>query len=558
MDLLPRIARLWKEERNRILQTTSRIVSMLESEEITPGEHEPNENILKTGYEQLKKSFDPIHGGFGRAPKFPSPHNLLFLLRRWKNSGEEKTLEMVEKTLDKMRMGGIFDHLGYGYHRYSTDERWLVPHFEKMLYDQALLSMAHTEAFQATGKSRFKKTTEEILSYVLKDLTSQEGAFYASEDADSEGGEGRYYLWTLDELSNLLGKKDLELATGHFHIKREGNFREESTGDKTGGNILFTAEGSPEFIAGPDRDLESRSSKLEKIRRTLLARRRTRVRPARDEKILTDWNGLMIAALAKAGRAFQNSSYTGDARKAADFLWQKIMGKDGKLKHVFARGDASINGFIDDCAFYTWGLLELYHSLWDPLYLRRALDVQASCDRHFWDENSGGYYFTPDFSETLLARQKEFYDGAYPSGNAAAAYNLLRLERLTGNASFGKRAARLFRSLAPELRRNPLAHTHLLSGLGFALTEAEEIVITGDPDRDDTKRMLAMVQTAYLPHSTVLFVPAQEKNPLIHELAPFTRNMRPMDNKATAYICRNHTCQKPSTELQKLEQILNG
>ena len=440
MDLAPRIEELWRTQREQVLQSASKIMLALRQvPDSSPGQV-PGKDVLDSAYQQLAERFDPVQGGFSQAPKFPTPHNMLFLLRYWKRTGETRALEMVEKTLQAMRLGGIYDHVGFGFHRYSTDAEWLVPHFEKMLYDQAMLAMAYTEAYQATGKSEYAKTAQEIFAYVLRDMTAPNGGFYSAEDADSEGVEGKFYVWNLEDIDRVLESGEADLVKRVFNAKLSGNFEEEATGRLTGSNILHQKSSLSEVASELKLSREELEERLQEARKKLFAAREKRIHPHKDDKILTDWNGLMIAALSKGAQAFDQPKYADAARKAADFIFKTMRDPSGRLLHRFRDGEAALHAHVDDYSFLIWGLLELYEASFDVHYLQSALTLNDDFMAHFWDAGGGGLYFTADDAEELLLRKKEIYDGATPSGNSVAALNLLRLARITANADLEQRA----------------------------------------------------------------------------------------------------------------------
>ena len=340
---------------------------------------------------------------------------------------------MVEKTLTQMRLGGIYDQLGFGFHRYSTDAQWLVPHFEKMLYDQAMLIMAYTEAYQATGKVFYAGVAEEIITYILRDMTSAEGGFFSAEDADSEGIEGKFYLWTPQEIQKILGEKEAALFVKVFNVKEGGNFEDAGPGHNIDQNILHLQKPLPQLSKELGISENQLHSRLEDGRLKLFRAREKRIHPFKDDKILTDWNGLMIAALAKAGNVLDNQKYTAAAAKAADFILQNLTDDKGRLLKRYRKGKAGLSAHLNDYAFMVWGLLELYQATFEIKYLKDAIELNQQMLSHFWDEENGGLYMTADDSEKLLVRSKTIYDGAIPSGNSVAVFNLLRLGHMTGN-----------------------------------------------------------------------------------------------------------------------------
>ncbi|MDP3104376.1 MAG: thioredoxin domain-containing protein [Candidatus Methanoperedens sp.] len=380
LELIPEIRDIWKKNRGKAESLAAQIISSL-SEEQEAGE-ELKVDVLHVAYEQLLEAFDEQHGGFGGAPKFPTPHNLTFLLRYWKRTGDIMALRMVERTLTAMSMGGIYDHAGFGFHRYSTDAKWLVPHFEKMLYGQALLAMAYTEAYQATGNQEFKRIACEVFTYVLRDMTSPEGGFYSGEDADSEGVEGKFYVWTENEIDLALGEHS-ELMKKVFGIDKYGNFREE--GKSSGKNILYMSKTLTEMSANLKLPADQIRRRIGDAKQKLFAAREKRVHPGKDDKILADWNGLMIAAFAKGAQAFNEPAYADAACRAADFIFSRMRTDDGRLYHRYREGEPAVMAFLDDHAFLVWGLIELYEATFGVSYLRAALEITDIMMEHFWD-----------------------------------------------------------------------------------------------------------------------------------------------------------------------------
>jgi uncharacterized protein YyaL (SSP411 family) len=558
-DLVPSIKALWEGKKEEVLTSAERITGALDQIASESPGGELRKTTLKMAYEHLSQMFDEQYGGFGTAPKFPTPHNLMFLLRYWRRTGDDRALGMVEKTLRGMRLGGIYDHVGFGFHRYSTDSRWFLPHFEKMLYDQALLAMAYIEAYQATGgTAEYEQTAREILAYVLRDMTDPGGGFYSAEDADSEGEEGKFYLWTQDEAKRILSKEEAELLTTIFNMKEEGNYTEEATGKETGENIPFLKKPLSEIASDLAILLEEFGQKLEEARAKLFNVRTKRVHPHKDDKILTDWNGLMIAALAKGAQVFGESNYEKAARRAADFILTHMVDARGRLYHRYRDGEGAIAAFLDDYAFLTWGLIELYETTFEPPYLQKALDLNTIMLTHFWDREKGGFYFTANDADTILTRKKEIYDGAIPSGNAVAMLNLLRLARLTAHPELENKAAHISRTFSNAASQSPGSFAQLMIALDFALGTAYEVVIVGDPHAEDTKAMVKALRKAFVPSAVVLFRPADGAIVDITHLAEFTKDLTRINNRATAYVCRDFRCELPTTEAPQMLKLLQG
>ncbi len=553
VELIPRLQEVWENRREEVMDSAGKILAALETAAVPEAEGELGMEALDRAFEELSGSFDARHGGFGKAPKFPSPHNLLFLLRYWKRTGNPRALEMVESTLAAMRRGGLFDHLGFGFHRYATDETWLVPHFEKMLYDQAMLATTYVEAWQATGKSLYRKTAEEVFAYVLRDMVTPEGGLCAAEDADSEGVEGKFYVWTEREIRETLSEEDADLVIRAFNVSGEGNFRDEATGRKTGENILHRSQGPQARPLDPDE-----KKRLEAARETLFAIRERRVRPLRDDKVLTDWNGLMIAALARGARAFENPDYAEAAARAAALIEVRLSGTGGRLLHRYRDGQAAVEGHLDDYAFLAWGLLELYEATFEEKHLRWALELADAMRSRFEDAEKGGFFFAVKDASDLIVRKKELQDAAVPSGNSVAALVLLRLARLTGRSDLEESAYGVFQALAGTVERLPSAFTFLLSALDFAAGPTREVVIVGNRDGDDTRAMLRVLGSRFLPDTVTLLRPADRGTPDIDTLAPYVRHHEMVAGRASAYVCRDQACRTPVTGPQELLASIEG
>ena len=558
LELLPRVLEMWRTDRERLLESASEVAGALSATPGSEGAPDPGKEALELGAVQLAQRFDEEHGGFGHAPKFPTPHDLLFLLRRWSRTGDAWALRMVGRTLDAMRRGGIHDHLGGGFHRYSTDEAWLRPHFEKMLYDQALLMMAYTEAFQATGEQDYASVVRETASYLLLDMMSPDGAFCSAEDADSPGGEGAFYVWTEDELRRVLGDEDARLAATVFGATSEGNYVEEATGRRTGANVLHLTAPVAELAAQLDMDVPGLEERLLGIRNRLLRAREGRPRPQRDDKVLADWNGLVIAAVAKASRALGEPELAVIAEDAARFVLERMRAPDGRLLHRFRDGEAAVPATLDDHAFMAWGLLELYEATYEPRWLREAAALAHAMLDRFWDADAGGFFLTADDAERLLLRPKEAYDGALPSGNSVAALVLVRLGRMLADPSLEERAAGVMRAFSDDVGHNPASHAMMLCALDLALGPTHEVVVVGDPRKDDTRAMLDALRTRFLPHAVVLLRPEGEAGKGIVEVAPYLRDFGPKDGKATAYVCTHQLCQSPTTDVARMLELLGA
>ncbi len=530
LDLVPQIKNYWDNQRERLEAISKNVAISLGSGK--GGDEEIPVTVFDTAFTLLEDAYDEKYGGFGPAPKFPSAHNLLFLLRYWRRTGNEKALEMVEKTLREMHRGGIYDHIGYGFHRYSTDREWLVPHFEKMLYDQAMLLMAYTEAYQATGRQEYRRTGEEIITYVLRDIAALDGGFFSAEDADSEGEEGKFYLWDTDELEAILTAEEFDQIIEVYGVKPEGNYLDEASKRRTGKNILHLEQDIAE------------NKVLEEANNKLFEAREMRARPILDDKILTDWNGLMIAALCKAGRAFHIEEYIEEAVRSMEFITSTMF--DGNmLLHRYREGEANINGFIDDYAFMIWAFIELYQATHEKRFLDKATELNRIMIEKFNDPN-GGFFFTGNEGENLLTRKKELYDGAIPSGNSVAFYNLLRLSRLTGDTSLKEDADKLSRYFSSNVLGASNAYAMFLVGLDFAFGPSTEVVLTGENLETFTEEL----SREFLPN-TIIHVLTPELAEAIPYLAEIRATKNPM-----VYVCRDFVCNLPTDSVEKVMAMI--
>lgn len=538
MQLLPQIARMWQEERESLQESSDKIADWLNREEdsshggISPA-------VFEQAFSYFQKTYDRHYGGFGSQPKFPTPHNIFFLLRYYNQSKNPAALEMVEKTLESMYQGGIYDHIGFGFARYSTDRRWLVPHFEKMLYDNALLALAYLEAYQLTRKELYSRVAREIFAYVLRDMTSSEGGFYSAEDADSEGEEGLFYLWTANEVREILGEKGGAEFCQIYDITEKGNFEGRSIA-----NLLSKLPDHEELI------------RLEGWRQKLFTEREKRIHPHKDDKILTAWNGMMIAALAFGSRVLANDSYRQAAERAVNFIVKNLRREDGRLLARYREGEAMYPAYALDYACLIWGLIELYQAGMDAGFLELALELNRDMERYFWDEEKGGFFLYGNDAEELLARPKEIYDGAIPSANSVAILNLLRLARLSGENALEEKAARAIEYFAGSIRQAPGGHSLFLTALFNYQQPGQEIVIVGDATDSSTKSMLQLVNQRFLPTSLLVFKDISNPQVNLEAIIPFIRDMTAADGQSTAYVCSGFTCQQPTTNPKQLLELL--
>lgn len=490
MEVCRQIQSLWKNDSKRVLDAADGITGHLNQALTLFSDDGPDLNTghLDQAFAQISRSFDPQYGGFDPAPKFPTPHRLLFLLRHHHRTGNDHALEMVTHTLTAMRRGGLWDHAGFGFHRYSTDAGWLLPHFEKMLYDQALLANAYLETYQVTRNAFFARTAEEIFAYVLREMTHPQGGFYTAEDADSEGEEGKFYVWSWDEFDKISGAA-AERIPWHeiFNLRPEGNFADQATRQKSGANIPHLTRSWEQWAKTLDVAPQWLVHRWDVFRDKLFHRRKQRAAPLKDDKVLTDWNGLMVAALALGARVLGRPNYAVAAEKAVAFIQSRMTDDNGRLLHRYRDGQAAIAGMVADYAFLIMGLIELYRTTFKTRHLAYAIALQQKMDTGFWDSDRGGYYLIDAQNTELPVRPKEIYDGAMPSANSAALSNLMLLARLTGNPDWEARAHGLTRAFASTVARQPAAFTHFLTGLDLALHPGKEVVVTGNEADADTR-----------------------------------------------------------------------
>ncbi|MEE8441637.1 MAG: thioredoxin domain-containing protein [Spirochaetia bacterium] len=554
LDLLPFFADAWQTRRADIDATAAQVVDVLARlQAVPPSAGFPGADAIAAGVANLAGTFDREYGGFGERPKFPQAHVLLFLLRYSARTGDAEARRMAERTLTAIRHGGVFDQIGFGVHRYAVDRPWLTPHFEKMLYDQALMTLAYTEAYEATGGLLYEQSAREILTYVERDMTSPVGAFYASEDADSEGEEGTFYLWALDDILSVLGD-DGPLAVGLLGVSREGNHVDEVTGSSSGSNILHLPLGFRKFAADHSMPADELAGEWEIARRRLLEAREQRERPLLDDKILTDWNGLMIAAYARAGRVFDEPGYVAAAADAFSFVMTTLRRPDGRLLHRYRDGDAGIEGHLDDYAFLLWGAVELYGATYDPEFLGSALSIAETMVADFWDDANGGLFFTSAQTDTALVRQKVSIDTDLPSGNSVAMLQLARLARLTGRVEFEDRAWDIGRAFGAFIEQVPEGYTHMLTAVEYLAFPSYEVVVVGPRGSAVTEEMLERLRLTYLPGMVVLH--KEPKDSRLSDIAEFTRYHTLLNDQPTVYVCQNFACQLPTNDVEVMISLL--
>ena len=543
--LLQAVARAYRDQPEEVARSVDRILSALaNAEQPRPSEGPLDPALPRQAADGLLGLVDRRHGGLGGAPKFPHAAAFQLLLRHHRATRRRDLLDAVLLTCERMAHGGLYDQIGGGFHRYTVDGEWLVPHFEKMLYDNAQLPRLYLEAFQMTGEPWLRRITEETLDYLLRDMRDAEGGFYAATDADSEGEEGKYFVWTPTEVARLVDARDVELVCRYWDITPEGNFEGKSIP-----HVTLSVETVAKMFG---RSSEDAGTALARARTRLLAARAERVPPLRDEKVLTGWNALVIGTLAEAGRVLGVPRFVDAAVRAAEFTWTRLRA-GGRLLHVWARGRAKQDAYLDDHAFLAAALVDLYEATGHPGHLARARELVAALDARFHDDVAGGYFFTAADAERLITRQKSGADGSVPSGNAVAAHVLLRLHHLTGEGGYRTRAEEILRLYHDEAARNPFAYASFLQALELSLEGPAEVVVVGAAGAPDTHALWSAVAAVYLPHRVLV-----ASEPGAREILPPARERPQVDGRATAYVCRDFTCSPPVTDPAALRPLLEA
>jgi uncharacterized protein YyaL (SSP411 family) len=562
--VLEAVADAWRRDRGRVVESSRDALEQLRRQaEFGGGRGLVDGAAIESAFNQFRRSFDSRLGGFGGAPKFPRPSVHNFLLRYHARTGNDEALEMVLTTLGAMARGGMRDHLGGGFHRYSVDEFWFVPHFEKMLYDQAQLAISYLEAHQITGEAKYADVARGIFDYVLRDLRDAGGGFYSAEDADSvidpahphEKGEGAFYIWTQREIEEAAGQPAARWLSYRFGVEENGNVRHDPQNEFAGRNILFAAHSIEETAAHFDRGVEEVRAAILQGERLLLEARARRVRPHLDDKILTSWNGLIISAFAKGGAILHDERYAGAARRAADFVITRMYDPTaGLLFRRFRDGEAAIPGFLDDYAFFTQALLDLYEAQFDlrDLQLAAAL-AQRMRDR--FEDADGGFFSTAAGDRTLVMRMKDEYDGAEPSGNSIAALSLLRLAQFTGNQDFQKSAEAVLTTFASRLTGAPTAVPQMLVAHLFSLARPKQAIVAGEPGEAGTLELLRVLHSRFLPNTISMLVSESSRSALAAAV-PAVEEMRARDGRAAAYVCEDFACELPVTEADAFAALL--
>ncbi len=540
--VLESVARAYREKRETLSRDASAIVAELRQSDLLAGSRKGlDADILDAAASALLANYDARNGGFGRSPKFPPSMALSFLMRCFRRKGEKEYIDVVNHTLTKMAYGGIYDQLGGGFHRYSVDDEWLVPHFEKMLYDNALLSRAYLDAYLVTRNDLYRRICQETLDYVAREMTAPGGGFYSSQDADSEGKEGAFFTWRAGELESIIGEGEGGLFCRYYGVTREGNFE--------GRNILHVPTPADVFCRVNNIEPGRFADILQRKKKLLFEARESRIRPARDEKVLTSWNALMLQSFAEAGRALDRDDYLRTAVRNGEFLLSSLR-RDGKLLRSFKDGRARFNAYLEDYACLTDGLVSLYEATFEPRWIHEAENLAEQMIARFWDPQDKGFFFTSADHETLIHRPKEYYDGATPSGNSSAACALLRLWQLTGDDRWSAPAVSILENVGDLMGRRPAAFPHLLCALDFLLGQPLQIAVIGDPGESRTRELLQEVFHIYLPNKVVAC--GRNRGPALLKDKPQIAGI------PTAYVCRNFTCSLAVTTPGKLAERLRG
>ena len=563
--LLLSIADSWKNRRGEIAQSAESAVNFLRSPKNSRlTQKELSQETLYAFFERHKSSFDTEWGGFGQAPKFPRSHALSMLLRYWFRSGNGEALAMAEKTLNAMADGGIYDQIGGGFHRYSTDRQWRVPHFEKMLYDQALLTVTYLEAYQVTHQERYARVAREILDYVLREMTAPEGGFFSAQDADSQDPfdstkkrEGAYFVWKKSEIDAIFPEKEAGIVEYFYGIEEKGNALSDPHHEFEGQNVLYRAHPSEETASRFKITADDVGKIILDANQKLLQFRSRRPTPHLDDKVLTDWNGLMISAFSFASRVLDEPRYKKAAENAAKFIDKNLKDKDGRLLHRYRDGEAAISATLNDYAFLAEGYLGLYEATFDERWLKEALALTESMLSLFWDKKEGGFYLTASDAEALIARPKELYDGAVPSGNSVAVRDLFLLDRYTTQSRFREYADKTLKPFAEEIPAEPTSYPETLIALDFALGPSFEIIIAGERDDPSVKSMLKEINLRFIPNKIIMLHEEGPGGKALRALAPFLKDQTTLKGKATAYVCQNYTCSLPVTNVEGLRKLLD-
>ncbi len=565
-SILLRITEAWEQDKDKIVAAADDVLDQLrQATNVAPDPSlELERELLDEAYRQIKSSYDSRYGGFGEAPKFPRPSAPDFMLRYYARTGRQDALDMTLHTLREMAEGGIHDHLGGGFHRYSVDDRWHVPHFEKMLYDQGQLACTYLDAYQITHDPFLADVVRDILAYVQRDMTGEHGQFYSAEDADSgipgkpdEHAEGAFYVWERGEIDAVLGDPAADIFGYRYGIEKNGNVRQDPHGEFRHKNILFVAHSVAETAKKFNKTDAEITRILDEARGQLLAERNMRPRPHLDDKTITAWNGLMISAFARAHQVLEDPEYLEADRTAADFIRSRLYDEPrGVLLRRFRGGDAAIDAYLDDYAAMIRGLLDLYEASFDVEYLTWAIALQDKQDELFWDNSAGGYFSTTGEDETVLLRIKDDYDGAEPAPNSIAALNLLRLAQMTDIPHCRERADKTLAAFARQLTRAPHAMPQMMAAFDYHLDKPKQIIIAGDPDSQDTQDLLRQVHARFIPNKILMLADGADGQQTLARHFEFIASLDRIDGRATAYVCENNVCKLPTTAPTQLAEQL--
>ena len=543
--ILQGVAQAYRERPADVEKSVLQILEALQRmSESSPSKKDFAPDIIGESCEKIARAYDPDNGGLGQAPKFPNAGVYELFLRHYHHAKSQRYLEMVVHTLHKMAQGGIYDHLGGGFHRYSVDAKWLVPHFEKMLYDNAQLLRIYAQAYVITQEPLFKSVVEETAHYLLREMFHSDGGFYSTQDADSEGEEGKFFVWEPDEINRLLGEEDGEIFCRMYDVSEQGNFEEK--------NILhpiLTGDQASKFFRKEKDEIEALKVRAKE---KLLAAREKRIKPFRDEKIITAWNGLMLSGLAEAIKISNNPAWVEAANRTVDFIFGRLF-REGFLLHVYKDNQAKLLGYLDDYAFLAIGLLDLYEALFDRLFLKRAMQLTEIMLGEFWDERDGGFFYTGKTHEHLISRAKPIFDASIPSGNAMATQSLLRLYHLTGNHDYRTRAETVLRSYYEAMESQPFGFAHMLCAMDQYLRPAKEIVILGRQDDPRTTALIKDIRQLYLPNKLLQLVGPDQP---LEDISPLLQGKTQIDSQPTVYVCHNFTCSAPVTSWPELKPLL--
>lgn len=559
VDLITRINEVWINQKDQLTESAEKLYNVLSAESSRTYSPKPLESdILDAGFKTFQKMYDSKYGGFGRAPKFPRVSTFNFMFRYAERTGSQPAKDMTLHTLRKIAEGGIYDHIGGGFHRYSTDERWHVPHFEKMLYDQGQIIVSYLEAYQITGEEFYADVAKDALSYVIRNMTDPGGGFYSAEDAESaldperpdEKAEGAFYIWSASEIEKILGKDASKTFSYYYGIKENGNVRKDPHGYFPGKNVLYRAHTPEETALKFGVSVEEFSIQMKKSRELLFEEREKRVNPHLDDKILVSWNGYMITAFAKAYQIFFNEEYLMAARRAAGFIETKLYdSQKGTLQRRYRDGEAGITANLSDYALLTAALLDLYEASFDVHWLKWAAELNNSMILYFYDEGDGAFYDTPEGIKNLIVRMRGEYDGAEPTGNSVAVMNLLRLSQMLDRQDLREKADRVLAYYAPVLESAPHGLPQMLAAFDFSLVKPKQIIIAGNINKEDTRIMLSKLHSKYIPNKIVLLADSEEKDNFLGENLPVIKAMLMINGKATAYVCENYACKLPTNDL---------